>query len=68
MFHLVRNGECGTGVIVSENGYIVTNQHLAGKVGTRVIVNLEKGNQCREKSCGKKKIWMLPLLKLIKNN
>lgn len=34
----------GTGFIVSSNGYIVTNQHVAGKKGTKTNVTLENGN------------------------
>lgn len=33
----------GTGVIVSSNGYIVTNQHVAGNKGTKNNVTLENG-------------------------
>lgn len=34
----------GTGFIVSSNGYIVTNQHVAGKKGSKTNVTLENGN------------------------
>lgn len=33
----------GSGIIVSSNGYIVTNQHVAGSVNNKVIVTLENG-------------------------
>lgn len=33
----------GTGIIISEEGYILTNQHLARNKGTRLIVNFENG-------------------------
>ena len=39
----------GTGIIVSPNGYILTNQHLAGNVGTRLIVNLDNGKTAQGK-------------------
>lgn len=39
----------GTGVIVSEDGYILTNQHLARNANTRLIVNLEDGETVQGK-------------------
>lgn len=39
----------GTGVIVSEDGYILTNQHLARSPNTRLIVNLENGETAQGK-------------------
>ena len=39
----------GTGVIVSEDGYILTNQHLARSANTRLIVNLENGETAQGK-------------------
>lgn len=39
----------GTGIIVSADGYILTNQHLARKVGGKVIVNLENGESLQGK-------------------
>lgn len=38
-----KNGDCGTGIIVSEKGYILTNQHLAQKVGASITVTLDTG-------------------------
>lgn len=43
IFLLVKNGGFGTGIVVSEKGYILTNQHLVGNVGSKVIVNLNNG-------------------------
>jgi S1-C subfamily serine protease len=34
----------GTGIIVSDKGYILTNQHLANKKNTKVIVTLYDGS------------------------
>lgn len=34
----------GSGIIVSSDGYIVTNQHVAGNVNNKVIVTLENGS------------------------
>ena len=39
----------GTGVIVSEKGYILTNQHLAQKKGARLIVTLNSGKTVQGK-------------------
>lgn len=39
----------GTGVIVSEDGYILTNQHLARSPNTRLIVNFENGETAQGK-------------------
>lgn len=39
----------GTGIIVSQDGYILTNQHLARKVGGKVIVNLSDGESVQGK-------------------
>jgi S1-C subfamily serine protease len=35
----------GSGVIVSENGYILTNQHVAGSKGSTCYITLEDGKQ-----------------------
>ncbi|MBE5822305.1 MAG: serine protease [Clostridiales bacterium] len=34
----------GSGIIVSSDGYIVTNQHVAGSINNKVIVTLENGS------------------------
>ena len=39
----------GTGIIVSEKGYILTNQHLAKKRGARLIVTLNSGKSVQGK-------------------
>lgn len=39
----------GTGIIVSEDGYVLTNQHLARKVGGKVTVNLDNGKSLQGK-------------------
>ena len=43
----------GTGIVVSEKGYILTNQHLAKKRGARLIVTLNSG-----KSVQGKVVWV----------
>jgi len=35
----------GTGFIVSSNGYIVTNKHVAGSKGHKTIVTLDDGRE-----------------------
>lgn len=37
--------ELGTGVIVSENGYIITNQHVSGNVYSKCFVTLYNGKE-----------------------
>ena len=39
----------GTGIIVSEKGYILTNQHLAQKRGAKLIVTLNSGKSVQGK-------------------
>lgn len=39
----------GTGIIVSDDGYILTNQHLARKENTNLIVNFENGESVQGK-------------------
>ena len=43
----------GTGIVLSENGYILTNQHLAKNKNSRVTVTLENGSTVQGK-----KIWV----------
>lgn len=42
----VENLGLGTGVIVSENGYILTNEHVSGKKYSKCYVTLENGEIC----------------------
>ena len=37
--------ELGTGVIVSENGYIITNQHVSGNIYSKCFVTLYNGKE-----------------------
>lgn len=41
--NIEQNWGLGTGIIVSEKGFILTNQHLAKKRGSKVIVTLNSG-------------------------
>lgn len=40
----------GTGLIVSKNGYILTNQHVVGNIGTMCYVTLESGKMYNGKT------------------
>lgn len=68
MWPLVKNGECGTGIIVSENGYILTNQHLAGKIGTRLIVNLDNGDSVQGRVMWTEEDIDIAIVKIEKRN
>lgn len=68
MWHLVKNGVCGTGIIVSENGYILTNQHLAGKIGTRLIVNLDNGDSVQGRVMWNEEDIDIAIIKIEKRN
>ena len=41
----------GSGIIVSENGYIVTNWHVAGNKYSSCYITLENGNTYNRKCC-----------------
>ncbi len=58
----------GTGIIVSDDGYILTNQHLARKVGGKVIVNLENGESLQGKVLWAEENIDLAIVKVNKEN
>ncbi|MBR4110221.1 MAG: trypsin-like peptidase domain-containing protein [Clostridia bacterium] len=58
----------GTGVIVSENGYILTNQHLASKVNSLVTVTLNNGNSTQGKVIWTEENLDLAIVKINANN
>lgn len=58
----------GTGIIVSDDGYILTNQHLARKVGGKVIVNLENGESLQGKVLWTEENIDLAIVKINKEN
>lgn len=39
----------GTGIIVTRNGYVLTNQHLAQNVGAKLVVTLNDGKETQGK-------------------
>ncbi len=58
----------GTGIIVSKAGYILTNQHLAQKVGANVIVTLKSGKSVTGKVVWVEKNLDLAILKIEDKN
>ena len=58
----------GTGVIVSDDGYILTNQHLASRVNSIVTVTLNNGNTTRGKVIWNEPNIDLAIIKINANN
>ena len=58
----------GTGVIVSENGYILTNQHLASTINSLVTVTLNNGNSTQGKVVWTEENLDLAIIKINANN
>lgn len=58
-FNVAEKWGIGTGVILSEKGYILTNQHLASNVNGTVTVTLDDGEEVKGKT-----IWNEPNLDL----
>ncbi|MDZ7716702.1 MAG: trypsin-like peptidase domain-containing protein [Balneolaceae bacterium] len=54
----------GSGFIISEDGLIVTNEHVANKNATKVMVSLPDGNQYEAEILGTDELADLALLKL----
>ncbi|HKJ30194.1 MAG TPA: trypsin-like peptidase domain-containing protein [Balneolales bacterium] len=54
----------GTGFIISENGMIVTNQHVIGKNAARIIVTTSKGKSYDAKVIGEDEYADIALLKI----
>ena len=57
----------GSGVIISDNGYIVTNNHVV-KDATNIIVKLQDGNNYEAKIIGADEKTDLALIKISANN
>lgn len=57
----------GTGIIVSEDGYILTNQHIARDEGVKLLVNLENGETLQGKVVWTEENIDLALIKVDKN-
>lgn len=58
----------GTGVIVSENGYIITNQHLASRVNSIVYITLNNGKSVQGKVIWNEKNIDLAIVKINETN
>lgn len=54
----------GTGIVLSENGYILTNQHLAKNKNSRVTVTLENGSTVQGKTIWVEKNLDLAIIKI----
>ncbi len=58
----------GTGIIVSRNGYILTNQHLAQNVGARLVVTLNNGKTTQGKIVWNEPVIDLAIIKINEKN
>lgn len=58
----------GTGVIISENGYIITNQHLASRVNSIVYITLNNGKSVQGKVIWNEKNIDLAIVKINETN
>jgi len=58
-FNVTEKWGIGTGIIISEKGYILTNQHLATNINSTVTVTLDNGREVSGKT-----IWNEPNLDL----
>lgn len=54
----------GSGFIISKNGLVVTNQHVAGKNAKKVVVSLSEGEQYEANVLGSDELADLTLLKI----
>lgn len=58
----------GTGIILSDNGYILTNQHLAKNKNSKVTVTLDDGNAVQGKVIWVEKNLDLAIIKIEEKN
>lgn len=58
----------GTGIIVSENGYILTNQHLASRINSLVSVTLDNGKTVQGRVIWNEKNIDLAIVKINEDN
>ncbi len=58
----------GTGIIVSENGYILTNQHLASRINSLVTVTLNNGKNVQGRVIWNEEYIDLAIIKIKETN
>lgn len=58
----------GTGIIVTQNGYILTNQHLAKRKGANLIVTLNSGKSVQGRVMWVEENIDLAIIKIEENN
>lgn len=58
----------GSGIIVSKNGYILTNQHIAQSVGTKISVTLHDGRNSEGRIVWNEKNIDLAIIKIDEKN
>lgn len=58
----------GTGIIISENGYILTNQHIATSNNSKITVTLEDGSEVQGKTIWIEKNLDLAIIKIDSKN
>lgn len=63
-FYVTKKWGLGTGVIISDNGYILTNQHLANKINSLVTVTLNNGKSVQGKVVWNEKNIDLAIIKI----
>ena len=66
--HATEKWGMGTGIIVSRNGYILTNEHLAKTVGAKIKVSLSDGTTVPGRVIWNEKNIDLAILKIEKKN
>lgn len=64
----IENMGLGSGVIVSSKGYIVTNQHIAQKLGGSVTVTLNNGEKVQGKVIWNEEVIDLAIIKVKARN
>ncbi|MFT7432693.1 MAG: serine protease Do [Alphaproteobacteria bacterium] len=54
----------GSGVVISKDGYVVTNNHVAGSAESEILIKFQDGTELKAKVIGKDKKNDLSLLKV----
>lgn len=66
--NMIERWGMGTGIIVSENGYILTNHHLAQTIGAKVMVTLQDGTSTSGKIVWNEENIDLSIIKIDRRN